>query len=114
MVKKKVIFVTIFMILILLVLPLISINVIEPLSGMGLIIMSFFIINPIASVIISVLMCKEIKRVWFLPLVFGILFLVSYWIVLNEVIYDLWVYAIFYVILGYITMIIGWLVKRNK
>ena len=95
------------MIFVLLILPLTFINLAQPHEFMGVMILLFFVVNPIAAVIVSSMVGKDIKKLWWLPMMFCIIFLLSYWFVLKEIILDLIVYAIMYLIIGLIFMFIS-------
>lgn len=88
-------------------------------SGMALCMILFFIINPIYSAILGYRCWKNIRRMWYLPMLAGMAFLVGAWISFDA--HELWfiVYAIVYIIIGWIAMAISNLCKskyseRNK
>ena len=112
--KNKLIISLTSMFVILFVLPLIFVNLAQPHEFMGIMIIFFFGVNPLAIVVISALVGKDIKKMWWTPIVFNIIFLLSYWIVLKEVILDLSFYAAIYLVLGMISMIVSKLVVKNK
>ena len=76
-------------------------------SGMALCMILFFIINPIYSVILGYCCGKNVRIMWNLPLVSAIAFLAGTWIFFD--IHELWflVYAVVYLIIGYIAMFIS-------
>lgn len=76
-------------------------------SGMALCMILFFIINPIYSAILGYRCGKDIGRMWNLPLVSAIAFLAGTWIFFD--IHELWfiAYAVVYLIIGYIVMVIS-------
>lgn len=113
--KRKIITLFIFMISILLVLPFILIQIVKPHEFMGVMIFLFFIINPIASAIINSIIGIDIKKLWWMPLLYSIIFLISYWLVLGEIILDLIFYAIIYLIIGIIFMVCSnFIIKKIK
>lgn len=101
------------MILTLLIIPLISLKFIQPYEFMGVIVLLFFIINPIVSMIISSMVGKDINKLWWIPIVFSIGFLFCYWIILKEIILDLTIYALIYLILGILCMFISWIIAKK-
>ena len=111
--KNKLIITSTIKLVVLLALPLIFVNLAKPHEAMGLMMTFFFAINPVASVIVSLFVGKDIKKLWWIPLSFAIVFLLSYWFVLSEIIWDLTIYAIIYALLGLLTMIILWIAKRK-
>ena len=60
--KKKLNIIIIVMLIVLLILPLIVINFAKPHEFMGVMIVLFFIINPIFAAIINLLVGKDIKK----------------------------------------------------
>ncbi len=111
--NKKIFIIIITMLIVLLVLPLIFVNLAKPHEVMGLMMIFFFIVNPIATAVINLMVANDIKKLWWTPILFSIVFLLSYWLVLKEIVFDLIVYAIIYLIIGLIFMIISSCVKKE-
>ena len=111
--KKKIIVAIISMLAILLILPLIFLKTAESHEFMGITMILFFAINPIATAIINLMFGKHMKKMWWLPVLFSIIFLLSYWVVLEEIIFDLTIYAISYFVIGFIFMFISKFVARK-
>ena len=111
--KNKVIVATIIEFFVLLILPLIFVNLSEPHDAMGLFMIFFFVINPIASATTNAFVNKDIKKLWWFPILFALVFLLSYWIVLKEIVLDLTIYAFIYMLIGYFVMAISWIAKRK-
>lgn len=112
--NKKIIINVIIMFLILIILPLILTSFSKPHEFMGIMILLFFIINPIFSFIINFIVGKDVKRMWYMPILFSLIFLISYWIILSEVIIDLLFYAFIYIIIGYISIFISFLLSNKR
>ena len=112
-IKNKVIITIITELIVLFVLPLLFLHLSKPNDAMGLMILCFFLINPIASATNSSFVGKDIKKLWWLPISFALVFLLSYWIVLKEIILDLIIYAIVYMLEGFLAMAISFLVARK-
>jgi len=112
--KKKLIVSFIIMLVILLILPFVFIKTAEPHEFMGIMMLLFFGINPITTAIINSMIGKDIKKIWWMPLLFSIVFLLSYWLVLKEVIFDLMIYAVIYLIIGLIFMFISYLIVKKQ
>lgn len=111
--KKKLIIIITIMFFVLFIVPLILVKLAKPHEFMGIMIMLFFCVNPIASVIINSLIGKDIKKLWLIPMLFCIVFLFSYWIVLKEIILDLMFYAGIYLIIGLVFMFISSFVAKK-
>lgn len=110
---KKMRIIISIMVVTLLIIPLILLKFIQPYEFMGVIVLLFFIINPINAVIVNLMAGKDIKKFWWVPIAFSILFLFSYWIILKEIILDLTIYSLIYLILGIICMLISWFVAKK-
>lgn len=114
-IKKKLFIILAIMICVLFILPFILINTSKPHEFMGITIILFFVVNPLTTAIINSMVGKDIKKLWWMPILFCIVFLLSYWLVLEEVIWDLMFYGVIYIIIGIIFMIGSWcLIKILK
>ena len=89
----------------LLILPFILTQFAEPHEFMGVMILLFFIINTITTAVTNSIVGKDIKKLWWVSVAFPIMFLLSYWLVLKEIIIDLTFYAVIYLIIGLVFMI---------
>ena len=112
--KKKMIIILIIMLSILLILPFILTQIAQPHEFMGIMILLFFIVNPIAAAVASSIIGKDIKKLWWTSVLFPVIFLLSYWLVLQEVIIDLTFYAVIYLIIGLVFMIGSWLITKYR
>ena len=113
--KKKIFIILTIIINVLLILPFILIKVSKPHEFMGIMVMLFFVVNPITAAIINSMIGKDIRYMWWMPLLFCIVFLLSYWLVLEEIILDLIIYALIYLIIGLIFMMASlFVVKKFK
>lgn len=111
--KKKITIAVISMFFVLTIIPFIFINLAQPYEFMGVMILLFFVVNPIAAVIINSMIGNDVKKLWWIPIFFCIMFLVSYWLILKEIILDLTVYAISYLVIGFIFMFVSKFVARK-
>ena len=104
-IKKKIFIFLTIMFIVLFILPFILINISKSHEFMGIMIMLFFVVNPITTAIINSMIGKDIRKLWWVPILFCVSFLLSYWLILEEIILDLIIYALFYLIIGLIFMI---------
>ena len=111
--KKKIIISFIAMLAVLFILPVIFIKTAEPHEFMGIIMLLFLGVNPIATAIINSMIGKDIRKMWWMPVLFSIVFLLAYWIVLKEIILDLMFYAVSYLIIGLLFMFISMFVAKK-
>ena len=107
-IKKKIFIILTIMLCVLFILPFILINISKSHEFMGITMMLFFVVNPLTTAFINSMIGKDIKRMWWMPILFCIVFLLSYWLVLEEIILDLVFYAVIYIIIGIIFMIGSW------
>lgn len=111
--KKKIIITFIIMTAVLFIVPFIFVKVAEPHEFMGIMILLFFVVNPITAAVINSMIGKDVNKLWWMPTLFSIVFLLSYWLVLEEIIIDLIFYAVIYLIIGLIFMIASSFVARK-
>lgn len=112
--KNKLLISILTMFIVLLILPLSVVNSVEAKNGMGLMMIFFFAINPITTICLNLMINKDIKKMWCIPILFSFIFLLSYWIVLKEVITDLIIYAVIYLVLGVITMFLSYFLNNRR
>ena len=111
--KSKLILALTIELVVLPALPLVAVKLSDPLDTMGLMMILFFIVNPAASVTVNLFTGKDVKKLWWIPILFAIVFLSSYWVALEEIVWDLSIYAAIYMLLGFLTMAFSWIAKRN-
>lgn len=84
-------------------------------EAMGLYMLLFFAINPLASVIVGVISGFNVKNMWWLPLVLALVFplfhALALWI---SPVWELYIYSAVYAAVGYISMLISHILKRKK
>ena len=112
--KKKLSLMAGISLIVLFLIPFILTKLSKPHEFMGIMIFLFFIANPIASAVLNAMIGKDIKKLWWTPAAFAALFLVCYWIVLKEIIVDLSFYAMIYVIIGAISMVLSYFLKTKR
>ena len=113
-VKKKIFIILTIMLYVLLILPFILIKMSKPHEFMGITMMLFFVVNPITTAIINAMIGKNIKKMWWISVLFSIMFLLSYWLILEEIILDLIYYAVIYVVIGIIFMMCSYFFTKIK
>ena len=104
---NKLLFSLSVMIAILLVVPWGIVQFVNATSGMVMMLILMFLVNPVVSAFLGAWVCREAKRLWWIPVCFGILFMLCYWIALRSVIWDLYVYAVIYWVIGTAALLIG-------
>ena len=109
---RKIIYVVIFMVVVLFLLPLIIVNVSSADAGLILCLSLFFIVNPLASIACGIYSGFNIKKMWFVPIIFALVFLASTWMIFaaGELIFV--VYSGAYLLVGYIALLATYLIRR--
>lgn len=98
---------------IMLILPLLAISFVKGDAGMAVCFILFFAVNPIYSVITGVFASKNLKRLWGMPVVSAVLFLLGSWIFFSIGERAFILYAGVYLILGIAAMTISIIIQRN-
>lgn len=95
------------LIAVLVILPYCVITFLGAWSGMGAMMLLLFLVNPAVSGGLGVIAGKDIKKLWWIPLAFAVLFMLCYWLVLFIVVLEFYVYAVAYWLLGSVVMLIS-------
>lgn len=96
-----------------LIFPLLIVNFMKSLNGVFWFLLLLFAINPIISFSLGVLSGIEIRKLWFIPLMLFILFPIFYWMVLQDVVLELFVYSSGYLIIGVGAMLVTFYLKER-
>ena len=111
--KNKIMVSIVTMLIVLLILPLVFVKLSKPDVVMGIMMIFFFIVNPLITAVINLMVGMDVKKTWWMPILFSGVFLLSYWIILKEIILDLIVYALIYLIIGLIFMFVSLFVSKK-
>lgn len=98
---------------IMLFLPWFAISFAKDDAGMAVCFILFFAVNPIYSVIMGVFAGKNIKRLWGMPVISAVLFLLGSWIFFSMGERAFVLYAGVYLILGIAAMTISMIIHRK-
>lgn len=112
--KNKILISILIIIVTMFILPLLIVNNIDSLSAMGWILIFFFIINPIISIGLGIYNGLELHKSYFIPLLVFAVFPILYWIILQDVIYELFIYSTGYMIISFIAMLITTVIIKKK
>nr|WP_298543088.1 hypothetical protein [uncultured Lachnoclostridium sp.] len=112
MVKKN-IFCIFISALIMLLLPWCAITFVKGDGGMAVCLLLFFVVNPILSIGVGIFSGRNIKTSWFQPLLCAMLFVIGTWAFfeIGEIVFI--IYAGVYLILGYVSTTISWIISRK-
>lgn len=97
---KKMIFCVVLAAVVLLGLPWIAVTFVPLSEGMAAMMLLFFVVNPICSVVVGAVAGSDMKRMKFLPVMFALFFIAGCWCFLDFGDPDFFVYAIPYLLLG--------------
>ena len=98
---------------IMLALPWLAVSFIKGDAGMAVCFILFFAINPIYSVIMGVFAGKNVKRLWGMPVISTVLFLLGSWIFFSMGEKAFILYAGVYLILGIAAMAVSMIIHRK-
>ena len=98
---------------IMLVLPWLAVFFVKGDAGMAVCFILFFAVNPIYSVIMGIFAGKNIKRLWGMPVISAVLFLLGSWIFFSMGERAFILYAGVYLILGIAAMTISMIIHRK-
>lgn len=99
--------------LIMLVFPWCAVTFIKGDGGMAACSMLFFVINPITSVSVGIFSGRNIRASWFQPILLAVLFLIGTWIFFDMGEQAFIFYAVVYLLLGCVAMLISIFVVRR-
>ena len=83
-------------------------------AGMAVCLLLFFALNPVFSAFCGVYAGKDIKRLWFLPIVTALLFLAGAWIFFEPGEMAFLLYGGCYLLIGVISMVVSSFMKNRK
>ncbi len=79
-----------------LILPVLVLHNVDGWDAMGYLILFFLVLYPVLAVAIGVLAGTDIKKLWWLPVGSAVLFPPFFWLSLDGVIWELYLYAAIY------------------
>lgn len=95
-------------------LPWLTVTLVRGDAGMAVCFLLFFAVNPIAAVAVGIFSGRSLRTAWFQPAALSVLFLVGVWLNfgMGEPVFLL--YAAAYFLLGSLTMLLTWWLRRAK
>lgn len=94
-------------------LPFLGIRLIPGEAGLAPLFLTIFIFNPIITVVTGYFSGRHLKENWYLPLIPATAFLLSGPIMFEESIFAGFAfYALIYLALGYIVMLVTWMISK--
>ena len=98
---------------VMLALPWIAVTFVKGDAGMAACFVLFFALNPLYSVILGVFAGKDVKHLWSLPVISAVLFLIGTWIFFDMGEMAFVLYAVVYLALGIVTMLISMIMRKK-
>lgn len=83
-------------------------------SGMGICFLLFYIVNPMFSAFCGIFAGTDIKKLWAVPLIVPALFIAGVWMFFDFGEPDFLLYAGTYLVIGIITTLLSYVIKREK
>ena len=111
--KKNIIFWLAVTAAIMLAMPWLAVTLVKGDAGMAACFVLFFAVNPIYSVAIGVFAGKDVKHLWSLPVISAVLFLIGTWIFFDMGEMAFVLYAVVYLVLGIVTMLISMIIRKK-
>lgn len=98
--------------IVMLIIPLITVNTVKSDAGMVVTILLFFAVNPTLSVFVGILAGNDIRHFWFAPILVALLF----WMFSSFTYKTAFpiIYSAIYLIISTITMLITWKISKKK
>ena len=81
-------------------------------EGIGFIFILNLLLYPIAFVGMGIVAGTDIKKLWFVPVAASILYLPAMWLILRSLVIEFTVYAVIYLIIAVVAMLITYSVIR--
>ena len=110
---KKLILLTIFSAVLMLGIPWLTVEF-AGVSGMAICFLLFYIVNPVFSAVCGIFAGTDIKRLWAVPVIVPVLFLMGVWIFFELGEPDFLIYGLSYLIIGATTTLLSYLLNRAK
>lgn len=99
---------------VMLLLPWAAVTFVSSHAGMTVTLLLFFVINPIYAVVAGVFAGKNIKRLWIVPFIVAILFLLGTWIFFDMGEGAFVIYADVYLVIGIVSMFVSSRIHAKK
>lgn len=112
--RKRIVLWAVVSAVIMLVLPWLAVTFVKGDAGMAVCFLLFYAVNPIYSLITGAFAGKHIKRLCSLPFILSVLYLLGVWIFFDMGEIAFIIYAVIYLILGILAMLISMFIERKK
>lgn len=111
--KKNIILWLAASVAVMLAFPWLAVTFVKGDAGMAVCFLMFFAVNPLYSVLIGAFAGKDVKHLWSFPIVSAVLFLIGTWIFFDMGETEFILYAVVYLVLGIVAMLISMLIRKK-
>ena len=101
---KKIILTFITLIFVMLLIPLLVVWLASPDLGMSLILLLFFVINPLTVIALGVMAGSNVRKLWWIPLVAAAIFPLFFGVAIREIVAELFLYSAIYLCVSTVAM----------
>lgn len=111
--KKYYIMWLILSIVVMFLLPWAAVTFVKGDAGMAVCFMLFFAVNPLYSIVIGIFAGRNLKKMWSLPVISAVLFVLGTWIFFDMGERAFLMYAGIYLVIGIAAMFISTLISKR-
>ena len=97
-----------------LVLPWMAVTFVKGDGGMAICFVLFFVLNPIYAICVGAAAGRDGRKLWALPVITALLFLIGTWLFFDWGEKAFFLYALIYLFLGIAAMLISMFIKRRE
>ena len=110
--RTKIIIAVGALLLFMMLLPMIVIKAVPDWAGLGFLLFSFFVVEPLVVAGVGILAGTDVRRLWWLPLFSAAIFPLLFGVAVSDFVLDLYFYSAIYLIIGYFFMLITHFIKK--
>lgn len=111
--KNKIFMLFMIIFILMFIIPLIIVKLFNHTSVLGCLILLLMIIYPIFSIVVGIIVGKNLKKLWYIPLIIFIIFPMLYWIVLETIEFDFYIYSFGYFVISSLVMVITHFINKK-
>ena len=112
--RYKILLFFILSVILTLIIPFLATKLIPADGGMAVCMLMFFIAYPILSIVLGLAISKDMKILWWMPLVAAFFFPLLFSLAMGGMIWELYTYSGIYMFLGYAASAFVFLIKKIK
>lgn len=112
--KNKIIISIMIIVLFMLVIPYIVGRMADAQSALGILLILLYVLNPLISIILGIIIGKDYKKIWYIPIIEVLLFLLFFYIVFGEVSIEYLTFVFIYLLSAYTSIIVTNLIQKKK